>query len=757
MPMEWQNNIIEYIFFLLIVLYFIFLYRYRRKIGLSKPVFFLMLKMEGLKESLSFWYLNLNKKRFLIKVLAILLLITGGVAIYLRVDPERRFNRLIEGCADLVEEKRYEQAIIDMSNALKIRPDYARGHYFLAFLYKEMGEMDKAEASLQRLIRIDPNYEDSVRVLADMLEAKRDAIGLNNLAELVWEERPADGRIIRAKALVLEGRVNDSHAILTEAIKINPGEAKIHILQGDLYVAQGISEKAMESYEKAIKIDYGLWQAHFGLARLYLEKGDLEEGLWELNATRSLNKDFTAPALIIAQVYMGQGETEKALTLLEDILEKNSGNEEAAYLLATAYCGEERFQEAVNLFSGLSEKWQKNEDYLYNLAFAYFRTGKYNESLEQVNLLEAAEKSGIRGLRLKALALAALGRTEESLAALRAGEKTGGISDEDRKLMAGIKNEVENVRIARAEAVKQETEAIQTEHTSLEEYLKKKDYASVIKGAQKAVDENRFKAPFRNLLGVAYLADNKPELAKEQFKLSYEENRANPAPLLNLVNIHIRERDLDKAENLLLEHSRQYEKEALTRFLLGKIYLQKQRLDDAMALFQRVSELDPDNYEPHQQMALIYRYKGDMKTALKEYEKSLNINPNDSISLNDAANIYADLEGNLNKGLEYATRARNIVPQNASVLDTLGYIYYLRGEDESALNILKNAYELNPHLPDIPFHLGQAQFRLKQYSEAEKSLRLALGMKRGFNGENTAKELLKKIEQGRAGKSMDNL
>ncbi|MEJ2629316.1 MAG: tetratricopeptide repeat protein, partial [bacterium] len=99
----------------------------------------------------------------------------------------------------------------------------------------------------------------------------------------------------------------------------------------------------------------------------------------------------------------------------------------------------------------------------------------------------------------------------------------------------------------------------------------------------------------------------------------------------------------------------------------------------------------------------------------------------------------------LEKSLDFATRAAKLSPKSGTILDTLGWIYFLKGDLEEALASFEKAYEYNPYLPVIPFHVGLSQFHLKRYEEAEKNLKLALNMKGTLEEKDEARELLNKI------------
>jgi len=62
---------------------------------------------------------------------------------------------------------------------------------------------------------------------------------------------------------------------------------------------------------------------------------------------------------------------------------------------------------------------------------------------------------------------------------------------------------------------------------------------------------------------------------------------------------------------------------------LGAVYLQKGRVDEALANFQKALEIHPRYADAHYNMGEAFALKGDMDQAIVEYEKALEIDPND--------------------------------------------------------------------------------------------------------------------------------
>ncbi|NMB63818.1 MAG: tetratricopeptide repeat protein [Spirochaetes bacterium] len=109
-----------------------------------------------------------------------------------------------------------------------------------------------------------------------------------------------------------------------------------------------------------------------------------------------------------------------------------------------------------------------------------------------------------------------------------------------------------------------------------------------------------------------------------------------------------------------------------------------------------------------QMKAFALEKKGNYRQALQLYENILEDNPDNVNACNAIAYIIALLpDGNLSKALELAKKAVSHAPNNAAYNDTLGYVYYKRGEYNMAKKFLKKALSLKPDNSEIRSHIDE--------------------------------------------------
>ncbi|HPQ53684.1 MAG TPA: tetratricopeptide repeat protein [Spirochaetota bacterium] len=93
--------------------------------------------------------------------------------------------------------------------------------------------------------------------------------------------------------------------------------------------------------------------------------------------------------------------------------------------------------------------------------------------------------------------------------------------------------------------------------------------------------------------------------------------------------------------------------------------------------------------------------------AIRIYKRILEIDGNNSNACNALAFILAKTGSDLTSALQYAQKALKLKPDNPAYLDTAGYIYMKRGNNDTAKKLLKKAYAKMPESEEIREHINE--------------------------------------------------
>ncbi len=107
----------------------------------------------------------------------------------------------------------------------------------------------------------------------------------------------------------------------------------------------------------------------------------------------------------------------------------------------------------------------------------------------------------------------------------------------------------------------------------------------------------------------------------------------------------------------------------------------------------------------------------------------IEIDPRHADALNYIGYTYAEKGIYLDRALELIERAIKYKPNSGYIIDSLGWVYFRKGQYDRALEELKKAVTLCPEDPTINEHLGDVYFKRQDYGEALKTYKRALSLK----------------------------
>jgi tetratricopeptide (TPR) repeat protein len=179
---------------------------------------------------------------------------------------------------------------------------------------------------------------------------------------------------------------------------------------------------------------------------------------------------------------------------------------------------------------------------------------------------------------------------------------------------------------------------------------------------------------------------------------------------------------------------------------LANFYMRQNMVGKAKNEYLATVQKAPDSLPAHMALGMIYENEKDYDKAKGYYLKALQINPNFAPAANNLAYIYAEKGGNIDEALNLAQKAKEQVPDDPHVSDTLGWIYYKKNIPTRAIVYLEEANEKVPNQPMVKYHLGMSYYKNGNMDLAKKELNEALKLAPNFEGADVARSTLKAIK-----------
>ena len=170
------------------------------------------------------------------------------------------------------------------------------------------------------------------------------------------------------------------------------------------------------------------------------------------------------------------------------------------------------------------------------------------------------------------------------------------------------------------------------------------------------------------------------------------------------------------------------------------LYEQESQWDRAINILKEGTAKVERPWELYFRLAVLYEKKQDRSESVAYIKKVLELNPNNPDAQNFLGYTYAEQGINLDEAERLIRAALQAKPNSGSILDSLGWVLFKKGQYDQAAVELERAHRLMPKDGTVTEHLADAYYRQKRYRQALQLYRRATEMENS----NPA-ELRKKI------------
>jgi tetratricopeptide (TPR) repeat protein len=252
--------------------------------------------------------------------------------------------------------------------------------------------------------------------------------------------------------------------------------------------------------------------------------------------------------------------------------------------------------------------------------------------------------------------------------------------------------------------------------------------------------------PLQGLVQVLITAGRADE-AIEILNAQIEKYPTQTSAQLLLASVYASQDDIETAANLLEKVIAEYPTEARAYALLGSLYP-----DDPAArivAYERGYNANPKTVAMGLVLGTQYEMSGRFEDAISLYEKVIEANPDSEVAINNLAALLLDHRtdaDSFTKALELALRFDD--SDSAALIDTLGWAYYRNGDYRKAIPFLEKSVSSQDQIPVLRYHLGMAYFRNQNPVRAREELEQSIDLAQSdFPGIEEARQILAEIPE----------
>lgn len=204
--------------------------------------------------------------------------------------------------------RRFDEAIADFNEAIRLKPDYVYAFAKLGMAYIDARRYQEAETTCKQALTVqrEPQRDefDHTQVLM--------CLGLSEIYLVKYDEaikafkevaqinpKMYDVRFYLAIAHHRKGEDKEAITFLKESVALNPDYVNAHFMLAEIYLAQNRWKEAIDSYKRCLELEAGPYEplSHYGLGIAFLKLGDKQSAMNEYRALKKIGNQFAEQLL----------------------------------------------------------------------------------------------------------------------------------------------------------------------------------------------------------------------------------------------------------------------------------------------------------------------------------------------------------------------------------------------------------------------------------------------------------------------------
>lgn len=235
---------------------------------------------------------------------------------------------------------------------------------------------------------------------------------------------------------------------------------------------------------------------------------------------------------------------------------------------------------------------------------------------------------------------------------------------------------------------------------------------------EQLVKRNQRTSDARFQLGLLAEQDNHPEEAVYQYRQVKEGQNLLQAAM-RVAEILTEHDNLSAAREHLSTLRAIYPALRENLFQIeAELLMGQHRLNEAYDLLTEALQQDPDNINLLYSRSIVSAQQKDLESSESDLRAILDKDENNATALNALGYTIATLSERYDEAFELVRRAYEMEPDNPAIADSVGWIHFLKGEREQALDYLRRAFEAFPD-GEVAAHFGEALWVSGREKEAE--------------------------------------
>jgi tetratricopeptide (TPR) repeat protein len=504
-------------------------------------------------------------------------------------------------------------------------------------------------------------------------------------------------------------------------------QADFHFTMGETFGYEGQSPKAIEEYKLTLIYDPKSVHVRLRLAQEYVRMGMITEAVEQAEIGVDMAPTSVEARMLLGGLYSGLKMFDPARAQFEEVIKFDETNAEAAIFLGALLAEDRKYDEAIQYFERLTKnpKFKEPERAYYYIGRVYAEQGqtKYSE----------AQKAFSQALKQKpeypeaALALGMLYRAqskdEDMVKLLKSYQEKFGPEREMARQLSHYFLEKED--FDRALEQLEFIDGFERDNLNVKIQIsliliEQKKYEAAAQRLEDVLAQAPESDKVRYYLGAVYEEIGKPQLAILHYKEIGPASNYFAEAVVHTAHLQKGLNQLDQAVQTVERAIAKQEDVPQLYAYYATLLDEKKNYKQAVTMLTGAVQRFPASTQLHFFLGTMHDRVGEPKKTITQMLKVLDLDKDHVQALNYLAYTYAEIGNNLDEAASLATRALDLQPNDGYILDTVGWIHFKKGENETAIKYLELAVKAKPDEAIISEHLGDAYLRFQMWQKAQK-------------------------------------